>query len=163
MEMNEYEKSGKCLCRLDSKRMKRQMVYRAITRTMLAEKAKRAYSTVYRAVNGDWVDIVAAREICKEIGIPLSEVMLESRQRKTPLRKYDGSMIINSERVMRQLTEKGWNFAELARATGLSRERIRQIAAPPRVTYKTARKLADALGVDVKEIIVDLEGVLDDV
>ena len=89
--------------------------------------------------------------------------MLEKRLRQTPLRKYDGSMIISSERVMQQLTEKGWNFAELARATGLSRERIRQIAAPPRVTYKTARKLADALGVDVKEIIVDLEGVLDDV
>lgn len=162
MEMNGYEKSGKCLCRLDSKRMKRKMIYMGIYRTEIAERAKRAYSTVYRAINGGWVDIEAARAICNVLGIPLSEVMLESRLRQTPLRKYDNGVLISSEQVMQRLVDKGWNFAELARATGLSRERIRQIAAPPRVMYKTARKLADALGVAVKEIAVDAEGVLDD-
>lgn len=162
MEMNGYEKGKRYICRLDSKRVKWQMVCGGISRTEIAEKANRTYSTVYRAVNGEWVDIEAARAICKVLDIPLSEVMLETRLRQTLMRRFDGSVIISPERVMRRLTEKGWNFAELARATGVSRERIRQIAAPPRVMYKTARKLADALGVDVKEIAVDAEGVLDD-
>jgi len=64
-------------------------------------------------------------------------------------------MQLNREKINRELTRLGWKQTDLARQMGLHRQQINRLLIPGQnaITLKTIDKLADALGLDPKDLI----------
>ncbi len=64
-------------------------------------------------------------------------------------------MYLDRDKINMAMARKRYNIAELARAYGVSAQRMRTILNSRKVSTATVGKLADALGVDVTEILED--------
>ena len=68
-------------------------------------------------------------------------------------------MLLDSEKIQVQMARKGFSISELSENYGCSRQHanalIQKAAAGKSIKPVTAGKLADALGVDVTEIMKD--------
>lgn len=64
-------------------------------------------------------------------------------------------MKLSREKIDLFMAKKAWDAPDLANAYGATRQRINNILNARQVRPKTAGKLAQALGVDVTEILED--------
>lgn len=62
-------------------------------------------------------------------------------------------MVLNYDKVRLAMARNAFSVQDLAKAYGISRQRMSMIINSHNVTTKTAGKLAKALAVDVAEII----------
>ena len=159
MEMKTKER-----VRLDREKALHQMEALGLGKVDVAGRSGYGYHYVWRALDGDWMSREAAEKVCRALEAPPEELIAEVREEPAVcgLRQFSGFKMVSAEKVMGKMLEKGWNFADLARATGLSRERVRQVAAPPRLDRENLRKLAEALGCREEEIVFKLEGGAED-
>jgi len=68
--------------------------------------------------------------------------------------------IYNVERVVADMSLRGWNNLALARAAGLSPQTITDFLSGDRQTAKTADKIARALGYTVRRYFIRVEAVV---
>ena len=64
-------------------------------------------------------------------------------------------MQLSINKINLEMARKGYNIAKLAEFYGVSYQRMRTILNSRKVSIATVGKLAEALGVDVTEIIED--------
>lgn len=64
-------------------------------------------------------------------------------------------MYLDRDKINMAMSRKSYNIAKLAEVYGVSAQRMRTILNSRKVSTATAGRLADALGVDVTEILED--------
>ena len=64
-------------------------------------------------------------------------------------------MYLDRDKINMAMARKSYNVAKLAEVYGVSAQRMRTILNSRKVSTATAGRLADALGVDVTEILED--------
>ncbi len=64
-------------------------------------------------------------------------------------------MYLDRDKINMAMARKSYNIAKLAEVYGVSAQRMRTILNSRKVSTATAGRLADALGVDVTEILED--------
>ena len=64
-------------------------------------------------------------------------------------------MYLDRDKINMAMARKSYNIAKLAEVYGVSAQRLRTILNSRKVSTATAGRLADALGVDVTEILED--------
>ena len=62
-------------------------------------------------------------------------------------------MKLDKTKIKLEMEKNGWNASELARRMGVSRQAISKIFSGNGITLKTIDKIADALGLNPKDLM----------